>query len=164
MEQQVQKIRATLGEELSILHSLIDLTAETQRALIARDTRALLSIGSRQQTQLTRLQIVREALVRLGGDLLETVGLTGEFQGSGLRALLRRAGDEEALALSIEIERAATQLTARNSVNARLLDKQFASLTAFRQLMDLVTGVERVYDRQGGTQSLSGSGRLEQHV
>lgn len=164
MERQAQHFRATLGEELSLLRSLIELTEETTRALVRRDTRALLGIGSRQQTQLMRLQIVRETIVRLGAAYLESCPPDESFQGTGLRALLRRAGDEESLALTGEIEKAAAHLAARNSVNSRLLEKQYASLTAFRQLLDLVTGVEQVYDRQGGMQQVGSAGRLEQQV
>lgn len=162
MEQHIQKIRTTLAEETGLVGQMLELTEQTREALVRRDIGSLNAIGAKQQTLIMRLQLVRQTQERLSALLRDELGDGAPPPESGIKGLLQhlRAG-EEMLQLGV-LETRLRDLAARNAANEKLLEKQFQSLTAFQQLVDLVSGNQKVYDRSGAVNTRRSGVRIEQ--
>ena len=161
MEQHIQKIRTTLAEETGLIGEMLELSDQTREALVRRDVGSLNSIGAKQQTLVMRLQLVRQTQERLSTLLREELGESAPAPETGIKGLLQhlRAG-EEMFQLGV-LETKLRELSMNNAANEKLLEKQFQSLTAFQQLVDLVSGNQKVYNRSGAVNARQTGPRIE---
>ena len=161
MEQHIRKIRTTLAEETGLIGQMLELAEQTREALVHRDMNSLNSIGAKQQTLMMRLDLVRQTQERLSAQLREELGDSAPAPETGIKGLLKhlRAG-EEMLQLGV-LETKLCDLAAYNAANEKLLEKQFQSLNAFQQLVDLVSGNQKVYDRSGSVNTRRSGSRIE---
>lgn len=161
MERHIQKIRTTLAEETGLIGQMLELTEQTREALVRRDVASLNAVGAKQQTLMMRLQLVRQTQERLSELLREELGDSAPSPETGIKGLLRHLhAGEEMLQLSV-LETRLRDLSDRNAANEKLLEKQFQSLSAFQQLMDLVSGNQKVYDRSGAVDARRAGMRIE---
>jgi hypothetical protein len=161
MEQHIQKIRTTLAEETGLIGQMLELSEQTRTALVRHDVASLNAISAKQQTLMMRLQLVRQTQEHLTAHIREELGEYAPAPETGIKGLLRhlRAG-EEMLQLGV-LETRLRDLAIRNATNEKLLEKQFQSLTAFQQLVDLVSGNQKVYDRSGAVDARQAGMRIE---
>ena len=158
MEQLLSKIEATLREEENLLDEQIALSEEINDALIRKSHIDLQKVMARQQTSTMRLEIIhqtqRHLLLQFPPELKSKIGRLK------IKKLLAELEASEELAVVASIDQKIKTLKFQNSVNQRLLDKQFSSLSAFRNLSDLVTGKQGVYNRAGAMPEIE-TGLLE---
>jgi flagellar biosynthesis/type III secretory pathway chaperone len=154
MEKYIKKASATLEEEKQLLDEMLALADEIREAIVFRSAERLFALGSKQQTLVVRLQIIRQTQEQLTESIREQIDIpSDDGQEQGLAPVLRHiSAGEELLQLKV-IESKIIELAKANAVNEQLLKKQFHSLSAFQQLLDLVQGVDKVYDRSGDVQT-----------
>ena len=162
MEPLIQKIRTTLTEELSLLQNMLDLAEETRLAIVSRSAQQLFHIETRQQTVMMKLQIVRQIQENLLVNVRANLAPGEQIQGRGIKGVIRTFGQEEEWLLMDRVESYIKELAMKNVINERLLTKQYNSLTSYQHILDVVQGVDKVYDRIGGVQRVEQQNFVEQ--
>jgi flagellar biosynthesis/type III secretory pathway chaperone len=161
MENPVALAKTTLDEEVRLIDGLINLAEITRRAVLERSLDQLKLIGARHQTAIVHLEIVRQTQAKLLGRFVAE-GVINE--GEGLGTLIERHGGPEERRQAARLRERIEELDRRNRQNARLLEKQFVGVKAFQQVLDLVAGVDRVYDRGGTTRRVNRQGLIEESL
>jgi flagellar biosynthesis/type III secretory pathway chaperone len=161
MENPVAITTTTLTEEARLIDELINLAATANRAILERSLEQLHLIGARHQTAVVHLDIIRQTQAKLSDRLVQD-GIISE--GEGLGTLIERLGGPEERRQLLRLRERIEELDRRNRQNARLLEKQFVGVRAFQQVLDLVAGVDRVYDRGGSTRRVSRQGSIEESL
>jgi len=160
MENLLTHARAVIAEQLRLIEVLIELARETRKAILARSVDDLNQLGARHQNALVRLEIVRQSEARLHKSLVKEAGLD---EGTGLVSALLEMGEKEEVERLQRLVGALSELNRLNRENGRLLEKQFVGVAAFQQVLELVSGVGRVYDRDGSLRRLDPEVRIEEN-
>jgi polyphosphate kinase len=156
MEKLVAHIRATLSEEERLVGELAGLAHETRDAILKNAVDKLTHLNARKDNALVRLEITRQSQTRL----LQSV--FGEDRPVSVKRLLEVAGAEDDLKRLSSLENSLRHLQELHRENSRLLQKQLASVRAYGQVLDLVRGANKIYDRGGAVHRLDEPARIEQ--
>ncbi len=159
MDNPVAVAKTTLEEEVRLIDHLINLASMTRKAILERSLEKLNQIGSRHQNAIMRLEIIRQTQVKILAGLVQEGFLR---EGEGLSSLIERHGTDQDRRQLTRLRKRTETLARENRQNALLLEKQFVGVKAFQQVLDLVSGVDRIYDRGGSIRHLEPRNRIEE--
>ena len=160
MDKLLANVATTLEEELHLLGGLIEMALETRKAILERSLQQLSLLGARQQNAVTRLEITRGSQTRVRNALQARLGYPKEAS-VAVSSMLERIGATEELALLRRLEKRMNRLRELNAANLWLLRKQMTSAKALGHVLDIVHGVERIYDRDGEVRPVVRPRRVE---
>jgi len=158
MEKLLAHIRATLEEEKRLVSELMGLSLQTRQAILNRSIADLNLLGARQDNILVRLDITRQTQTRLLKSQHNETGVSA----ASFEELVSDIGSGKDLEIIKQLGESIRNLRNLNLQNARLLDKHMTSLRAFGQVLELVRGVEKVYNRDGTLRQIRGPAQIEE--
>ncbi|HUX08562.1 MAG TPA: flagellar export chaperone FlgN [Acidobacteriota bacterium] len=159
MDNPVEAAKTTLEEEVRLTDHLINLASMTRKAILLRSLEKLNQIGFKHQNAIMRLEIIRQTQTKILAILLKEGFLR---EGEGLRSLIERYGDEQDRSHLNRLRKRIEALARLNRQNSVLLEKQFVGVKAFQQVLDLVSGVDRIYDNGGAVRHVEPRNRIEE--
>lgn len=162
MEPLIQKIRTTLTEELSLLQQMLSLAEETRLAVITRSAQQLFNIETRQQTVMMKLQIVRQIQENLLVNVRANLTPEKPLNGRGMKGVIRTFAEDKDWQLLEEVDSMIKELAMKNSLNEKLLAKQYSSLLSYQHLLDVVQGIDKVYNCGGNVRRIEQRKFVEQ--
>jgi len=160
MDKLLANVATTLEEELRLIDGLIGMALETRQAILERSLRQLSLLGARQQNAVMRLEITRGGQIRVRRALQARLGYPEEAS-VAVASMLGRIGATGELALLRRLEKRVARLRELNAANLWLLNKQMTSAKALGHVLDIVRGVDRVYDRDGEVHPVAPQRRVE---
>ena len=158
MEKLLEHARTTLAEEERLIGHLTELARQTRQAILDRSLDDLVLIGARHQNAIVRLEITRQSQLRLLDSRLND----RQSRACSIEDLFKRIGSEEDVRRVRELKKRIEELRGVNTQNSILLEKQLASVRAFGQVMDLLCGIDKVYDRNGHSRRVHDVPRIEE--
>lgn len=161
MEKLIAQVRGSVTEELRLIDQLTELAQETRQAILDRSLEQLKQLSSRHQNAIVRLEILRKAQKRLVRSISERLGIRAEGE-VGLPELLEKTGSSSELELLGNLRVRIVALKKLNTENFVLLEKQLAGVKAFRQVIDLVAGVDRIYNSAGAVRRIKTRSVIEE--
>lgn len=161
MEKHLAKIRTIIKENSILVDEMLSVAADTQAALIDRSSEELFDLSAKQQTMLARLQIVKITIDNLTTALRRAMGVAATHPRPNIIKLMTMLEANAEIALFEELKKKMDALKETYMRNELLLNKQYSSLAAYRQLRNLVSGTSMTYDKHGTAATLKSYNKIE---
>lgn len=158
MDKLLAHARTTLEEEERLIEELKELSGQIRSAILNHSVHELNMLNAKQDNAIIRLDITRQSQLRL----LKSDSQNGGKHPESLQELFEHMGSTEDLERIKKLQKSINRLRKLNRENSMLLEKQLSSIRAFGQVVDLVQGIEKVYERDGSLRKLDRPIKIEE--